>query len=126
MSNINSIKDPSVKVNYNWGHNRPIISSTPGEFAYLSPLIREVCVQCKDLNVYIMELLNNMKNDSLQYTRLSELNAYHPEILQRVIYNQDIYNSLIERLPKLCDHYKRDGNCDVEGCNHNPSNKNNT
>ena len=121
MSNINSVKGSAVKVKRNWGYNRPTVSSTPGEFAYLSPFIREVCVQCKDLNVLIMELLNNIKDTDLQSTQLSELNAYHPELLQRVIYNQDIYNNLIERLPKLCDHYKRDGNCDVEGCIHNPS-----
>ena len=120
MSNINSIKDPAVKVNRNWGHNRPIISSIPGEFARLSTSIREVCVHCKDLNVCIMELLNAMNNDELANTTLAELNAYHPEILQRVIYTQNIYNNLIERLPKLCAHYKRAGNCDVEGCNHNP------
>ena len=98
MSNVNSINDPSVKVNRNWGHNRPIISSTPGEFAYLSPLIREVCVRCKDLNVYIMDVLNNMNKDALENTTLVTLNTRHPELLRRVIYDQEIYNNLIEQL----------------------------
>ena len=101
MSNVNSVKESSVKVNRNWGHNSPIISSTTGEFAYLSPFIREVCVQCKDLNVYIMELLNGIDNAMLEHTTLAELNNRYPEILRRVIYNQDIYNNLIERLAKI-------------------------
>ena len=121
MSNVNYIKDPSVKVNRNWGHNKPIISSTPGEFAYLSPLIREVCVRCKDLNVYLMNVLNEMSKNDLANTTLAELNAHYPEILQRVIYDQDIYDNVIDNLPLLCEHNKRNGECTVKGCLFNPS-----
>ena len=127
MSNVNSIKDPSVKVNRNWGHNRPIVSSTPGEYAYLSPLIREVCVRCKDLNVYLMNLLNNMsniKNDGttqLDNTALVTLNKYHPDILRRVIYDQEIYNNVIEALSLLCEHNNYNGSCDMKDCPFNTS-----
>ena len=98
MSNVNSIQHTAVKVNRNWGHNRPVVSSKPGEFAYLSPFIREICVQCKDLNLYVMNLINKMNKESLENTTLADLNKYHPNVLRRVIYDQDIYNKLIERL----------------------------
>lgn len=100
MSNVNSIKNTSVKLNYNWGHNRPLVSSTIGEYAHLSPFIREVCVQCKDLNVYIMNLIDNMDKNALAKTTLAELNENYPKILQRVIYDQEIYNNFIKRLTK--------------------------
>lgn len=111
-------------VNKNWARNRPIVSSAPGEFAYLSPFIREVCVQCKDANVYLMNLLNSIDEAAIKDTTLAELNAYHPDILRRVVYDQEIYNKIITALPSLCEHYKREGKCNVEGCNHNPSNTN--
>ena len=101
MSTVKYMKDPSVKINKNWGHNRPVISSTPGEFAYLSRFIREICVQCKDLNIYLMNVLNGMDNDDLAKTTLAELNAYHPDILQRAIYDQTIYNKIITALSSI-------------------------
>ena len=85
-------------LNKNWARNRPIVSSAPGEFAYLSPLIREVCVQCKDVNEYLMELLNSMSDDAIKDTTLADLNKYHPELLRRVIYDQEIYNKIIAAL----------------------------
>ena len=121
MSTVKYMKNPSVKINKNWGHNRPVISSTPGEFAYLSPLIREICVQCKDLNIYLMNVLNGMDNGYLEKTTLAKLNAYHPDILRRAIYDQTIYNKIITALPSLCEHYNRNGKCDVEGCIFNTS-----
>ena len=98
MSNVNSIKNTAVKANRNWGRNRPIVSSKPGEYAYLSPLIREICVQCKDLNVYIMNIINGMDKEALENTTLADLNNYHPNVLRRVLYDQTIYNKLIEQL----------------------------
>ena len=120
MRAIKYMKDPSVKVNTNWGHNKPTISQKPGEYGYMSPLIRELCVRCKDLNVQLMNLLNDMSDDDLKKTTLAELNVHYPEILQRVIYNREIYNNIINNLPKLCEHNKRDGKCTVEGCDFNP------
>ncbi len=122
MSNVKYMKDPSVKVNSNRGHNRPIVSSTPGEYAYLSPFIREVCVQCKDLNVYVMNVLNSIvEKEALEDTTLAELNAYYPEVLQRVIYDQSTYNNVITNLPLLCSHNKRNGECTEENCTFNTS-----
>lgn len=111
-------------VNKNWAHNRPIVSSVPGKFAYLSPIIREVCIQCKEVNVYIMRLLESMEDTAIKDTTLAELNAYHPDILRRVVYDQEIYNKIITALPSLCEHYKREGKCNVDGCNYNPSTEN--
>ena len=98
MSNVNSTQKTPIKVNRNWGHNRPVVSSKPGEFAYLSPFIREICVQCKDLNLYVMNLINKMDKEALENTTLADLNKYHPNLLRRVIYDRTIYNKLIEQL----------------------------
>ena len=115
------MKDPSVKVNKNWGHNKPIISQKPGEYAYMSPLIRDLCVRCKDLNVQLMNLLQSINGDSNEAKNLAILNNRYPDILQRVVYDQDIYADLINMLPALCEHYNINGECDEKGCPFNPS-----
>ena len=101
MSTIKYMKDPSVKVNKNWGHNKPTISQKPGEYAYMSPLIRDLCVRCKDLNVQLMNLLQSINSDSNEAQNLAILNNRYPDILQKVVYDQDIYATLIAKLPSL-------------------------
>ena len=120
MSTIKYMKDPSVKVNKNWGHNKPTISQKPGEYAYMSPLIRELCVQCKDLNVQLMGVLKDI-TDNQTLENLAILNKRYPDILQKVVYDQDIYTDLINMLPPLCEHYNINGSCSIEGCRFNPS-----
>jgi hypothetical protein len=120
MKAVKYMKDPSVKVNKNWGHNKPMISQKSGEYAYLSPLIREVCMQCKDLNVQLMNMLKDVA-DTQTLKNLAKLNNYRPDILQKVIYEKDIYTILINRLPALCEHDNTNGSCNVEDCAFNPS-----
>ena len=115
------MKDPSVKVNKNWGHNKPTISQKPGEYAYMSPLIRELCVRCKDLNVQLMNVLRTINGDSNEAKNLAILNKRYPDILQKVVYDQDIYADLINTLPPLCEHDNTEKQCDKKGCKFNPS-----
>jgi hypothetical protein len=97
MSSIKYTKDPSCKLNKNWGHNRPAVSPKAGEYAYLSPLIREICVRCKDLNAQLMDIVNKPLSP-IALDKLSDLNKTSPEILQRVIYDRDIYENLIKQI----------------------------
>ena len=93
---MSTVKDPSVKYNKDWGYNKPKVDPVAGKYAYLSPYIRELAVRCMTINEQLMALLNTMPlSDNAEMVSLQEK---HPEILQRVIYDQDIYDNVINKL----------------------------